>query len=267
MPHRSFTIGEIDVTVINAAAFPTPEPHKTFGQNVDADAFAAAAQADFVAADTSVSSFSPVVVTSAGQRLLFDTGLNPEQLLAALSEAGLTAGDIDVVVLTHMHGDHVGGLAGEDGTPTFPHATYITGRAEWDHWAKADYAPFEGKVRPLEAAFTFIEPGAEVAPGVTALEAHGHTPGHMAFMVESGGLRLLMMVDTANHHVFSLAHPDWVVGFDSDKDHAAATRHRLLGMAADERLPVIGYHMPFPCAGFVERRGEGFRWIPVTYQL
>ncbi|WP_373355882.1 MBL fold metallo-hydrolase [Pseudoroseicyclus sp. CXY001] len=267
MPHKRYQIGEIEVIVLGAAAFPTEDPHKTFGQDVDDATFAAAAEADFVPTDRSVSSFSPVVIRSAGQTALFDAALNPGQITGALAEAGLAPGEIDIVVLTHMHGDHVGGLGGEDGSVTFPDAAYVTGGVEWAHWSAADYAPFEGKVRPLAERFEFIEPGAEVVPGVTAVEAYGHTPGHMAFMIESGGARLFHMVDTANHHVFSLAHPDWVVGFDHDKLLAASTRHRLLGMAADERLPVIGYHMPFPCAGFVERRGTGFRWIPATYQL
>ncbi|MGZ9811056.1 MBL fold metallo-hydrolase [Pseudoroseicyclus sp. H15] len=268
MPHRVFKVGEIEITVINAAAFPTPDPHKTFGKNVDPATFAKAAYDDFVSAHSSVSSFSPVVVKSGGQTLLFDTGLEARGLREALAGAGFKPEDIDIVVLTHMHGDHVNGLSGPDGEITFPDAAYVTGSTEWAHWSNADYEPFEEKVRPLAELFEFIEPGAEVAPGVTAVEAFGHTPGHMAYLVESGGDTLLMMVDTANHHVFSLAHPDWEVGFDSDKKMAAATRHRLLGMAADERLPVIGYHMPFPCTGFVERRGEdGFRWIPVTYQL
>ena len=99
------------------------------------------------------------------------------------------------------------------------------------------------------------------------MDAPGHTPGHMAFMLESGGAQMLLMADAANHYVWSLAYPDWEVSFDADKAAAAATRRMLLGMAATDRIPLIGYHMPFPAAGYVEARGEGFHYVPVSYQF
>lgn len=106
-----------------------------------------------------------------------------------------------------------------------------------------------------------------MAGGITAMATHGHTPGHMANVLESDGQRLALIAAAANHHVWSLARPDWEVRFDMDKAAAAAPRRRLFGMLAADRIPFIGYHMPFPAIGFVEARGEGFHYVPASYQM
>jgi glyoxylase-like metal-dependent hydrolase (beta-lactamase superfamily II) len=166
-----------------------------------------------------------------------------------------------------MHGDHIGGLTREDGTPTFANAAYVTGQAEFDHWAAQGNEGFEAKVRPLADRFTFIGDGGEIGPGITGLAAFGHTPGHMVFRLDSGGSQVLLMADLANHYVWSVAYPDWEVRFDADKAAAAQARRRILGMAASERMPVIGYHMPFPGIGFIDTREDGFRYVPTSYQM
>ena len=114
---------------------------------------------------------------------------------------------------------------------------------------------------------TFVEDGGEVASGITAMAAFGHTPGHMTYMLDSGDQQLLLTADLANHYVWSFAHPEWEVRFDMDKAAATASRRRILDMLSATRTPMIGYHMPFPAAGFVETRGEGFRFVPVSYQM
>jgi len=112
-----------------------------------------------------------------------------------------------------------------------------------------------------------IGDGASVAPGITAMAAHGHTPGHTAYMIESGGSQLLIAADFANHYVWSLGYPDWEVKFDMDKQAAAATRRRLLGMLAADNIPFVGYHMPWPGIGYVAAQGDGFAYEPASYQL
>ena len=115
---------------------------------------------------------------------------------------------------------------------------------------------------------SFLGDGDDVVSGITAVSAFGHTPGHMTYMVESGGEQVLLMADTANHYVWSLGYPEWEVRFDMDKAAAAATRKKILGMVSADKIPLIGYHMPFPGMGFVETRGEGgFRYVPATYQM
>ena len=103
--------------------------------------------------------------------------------------------------------------------------------------------------------------------GITAMAAFGHTPGHMAYMIESGGRNLVAIADTTNHYLWSLAHPDWEVSFDMDRAAAIAARRQLLGMLAADRIPFIGYHMPFPAVGYVAAEGEGFRYVPGGYQM
>jgi glyoxylase-like metal-dependent hydrolase (beta-lactamase superfamily II) len=96
--------------------------------------------------------------------------------------------------------------------------------------------------------------------GITAMAAFGHTPGHMIYSLESGGRKLMLTADTANHFVLSLERPDWEVRFDMDKSGAAATRKTVFDMIAADRLAFVGYHMPFPSVGYIEKAGEGYRY-------
>jgi glyoxylase-like metal-dependent hydrolase (beta-lactamase superfamily II) len=161
-----------------------------------------------------------------------------------------------------------------DGAPTYPNARYVMGAAEYDFWKDKAEGPLArvgglvaSNVTPLAERTTFVAPGDAVASGIEGLAAFGHTPGHMVWHVESEGARLLITADTANHFVASLQRPDWEVLFDMDKAAAAATRKEVFGMLAADRVPFIGYHMPAPALGYVEAMGEGFRWVPASYQF
>lgn len=264
---RGFKVGAMNVTTLLAGSVPRPEPHKIFGLNASDEEFAAASAEAFIGTDMAQFFFTPTVVNTGSEVILFDTGLNPAGINAALAEAGYAPGDITHVVLTHMHGDHIGGLADDAGAETFSNAAYITGQTEFDHWAGADNKGFEAKVRPLADRISFIGDGESVTSGITAMAAFGHTPGHMAYMLESEGQQLLITADAANHYVWSLGYPDWEVSFDMDKAAAAATRRKVFGMLAADKVPFIGYHMPFPAAGYVETKGDGFRYVPVSYQM
>jgi glyoxylase-like metal-dependent hydrolase (beta-lactamase superfamily II) len=265
--HRTVPLGEMRVTALLAGSGQQENPHEIFGLNVDDATFQEVSEENFIPADRTVGFFTPTLVDTGAQRILFDTGLNAGGLLAAMQEAGYAPGDVTHVVLTHMHPDHIGGLTDDAGNATFPEAAYVAGQAEFDFWAGQANEGFEAKVRPFAERMTFLDPGASPASGITAVEAYGHTPGHLAFMLESGGQGLLLTADTANHYVWSLANPDWEVLYDADKAKAAETRRRILGMLAADRLPMLGYHMPFPAIGFVEEEGDGFRWVPMSYQF
>ena len=265
---RGFMMGDFEVSTLLAGTRTVENPQGTFGMNVDAEEFQAVSEANFIPADKTQFFFTPTVVKAGDDVVLFDTGLNAEGTLPALQQAGYAPEDVTIVVLTHMHGDHIGGLTDGSGAPTFANARYVTGQAEFDHWAAQGNDGFEAKVRPFADKMTFIGDGDSVVSGITGMAAPGHTPGHMVFMLESGGKQLLVFGDTANHYVWSLAHPEWEVRFDTDKAQAAQTRKTVLGMLSADRVPFIGYHMPFLAVGYVEDNADGtFRYVPSSYQM
>ncbi len=271
MPHaRAFSLGGFGVTTLLDGTFPRDGVKDIFGANVEAATFEEVSAANFIPADMSQFYFTPTVVDTGTETVLFDTGLGQGGLAKALADGGLTTDAIDVVVLTHMHPDHIGGLM-TDGAPTFANARYVTGRAEYDGWkATGDNRITQlmaKNVDPLADKMTFVEDGEDVVTGITAMAAFGHTPGHMTYMLDSDGQQLVLTADLANHYVWPFQNPDWHTSFDSDKDAASASRRRVLSMLAAEKVPMVGYHMPFPAAGYVETRGDGFRFVPVAYQM
>lgn len=261
-----FKLGAFEVTTLLAGTRTVENPTEIFGLNADPAEFAAVSQAAFIPTDKAQFFFTPTLVNTGAELVLFDAGLSQAGITAALAAAGYTPDQIDVVVLTHMHGDHIGGLTGDAG-PTFANARYVTGSAEHNHWMAAGNEGFDKNVRPLNDKMTFLDDGGSVAGGLTAMLAAGHTPGHMGYVIESEGQSLALIADLANHPVWSLAHPDWEVRFDADKAAAAASRRRVLGMIAADRMPFIGYHMPFPAVGYVETNGDGFRYVAASYQM
>lgn len=265
-PYFRFSLGGFEITTLLAGTRTVPDPHMIFGLNVDEASFAEVSTLHLIPAHAAQFFFHPTLVNTGRELILFDTGLAADGIVGALAATGVTPDQIDVVVLTHMHGDHIGGLTGAAGL-TFANARYVTGRVEFDAWAAMGNEMFDTKVRPLAENMTFLGGGDSVASGITAIEVFGHTPGHMAYMLESEGKQLVLAVDFANHFVWSLGYPDWEVRFDMDKAQAAVSRRQLLDMMAADQLPFIGYHMPFPAVGFAEARGDGFRYVPGLYQM
>ncbi|MCV2894477.1 MBL fold metallo-hydrolase [Lentibacter sp. XHP0401] len=259
-------LGGFEVTSLLAGTRTVPEPQTIFGMNATPEEFAEASEAANIPTDKAQFFFTPTVVNTGEKLVLFDTGLNAGGISGALQAAGYTPDQIDTVVITHMHGDHIGGLMNE-GAPTFANADYVTGAVEFNAWDKMGNEGFDSKVRPLAEKMAMLDDGGSVASGITAMAAFGHTPGHMAYRLESEGQQLVLAADFANHYVWSLAYPDWEVKFDQDKAAAAATRRKMLDMMAADNIPFIGYHMPFPAIGYVETRSDGFEYVPASYQL
>ena len=265
-PYRRFGLGNFTVTTLLAGTRMMEAPQTIFGLNASAEDFTALAEANFLPTDKMMNGFTPTLVDTGAEVILFDTGLSPDGIRAALAAAGRSPDEVTLVVLTHMHGDHIGGLMA-DGTPTFANAVYVTGQQEDDHGAGAGNEGFDTKVRPLADKMRFIGDGDEVVGGIQGMMTAGHTPGHMTYALESAGQTLMLGADTTNHFVWSLQRPDWEVKFDMDKAMAAASRARFLDRLATDRIPFIGYHMPFPGLGYVERYADSYRFVPVSYQL
>ncbi|WP_170551520.1 MBL fold metallo-hydrolase [Ruegeria atlantica] len=268
---KSFKLGDFTVTTLLDGSLPRDGAKDIFGGGASDEDFAKVSADNFISPEVAQFFFTPTLVNTGSELVLFDTGLGQGGIQAALADAGVTPDQINTVVITHMHPDHIGGMTTND-SPTFPNARYVTASPEYDFWAAQDAGNRVGdlvaaKVTPLAEKMTFVEDGSEVASGITAVAAYGHTPGHTVYHLESNGQRLVLTADLANHYVWSFAHPEWEVRFDMDKAAATASRRNVLGMLAADKVPMIGYHMPFPAAGFVETRGDGFRFVPVSYQM
>ena len=280
--YRRVTLGGFEVTTIYDGERALDQTYPFFGANASADEVQALAQANLLPTNRMSLGFTPTVVNTGDQVILFDagngTGRGPTtgKLVERLATAGITPDQVDVVVLTHFHFDHIGGLMA-DGRAVFPNARYVTAAAEYDFWTNPDLASSEAlgdghrmvlsHVVPLAEKTTFIGDGEDVVSGITAIANYGHTPGHTAYHIESEGQRLVITADAANHFVLSLQRPDWHFRFDMDAEAAARARMDLFGMIAADQVPFIGYHMPFPSIGYVQTQGKGFRYSPLSYQL
>ncbi|MEO0991892.1 MAG: MBL fold metallo-hydrolase, partial [Pseudomonadota bacterium] len=194
---HSFAIGDFQVSTMLVGSRVVEDPQGTFAMNVDKAEFERVNAENFLPNDKVQFFFTPTVINTGSEVVLFDTGFAPEGTLPPLAASGISAEDVDVVVITHMHGDHINGLTDANGTPTYPNARYVTGQVEFDAWAQMDNEGFETKVRPLAEKTRFIGGGDSVVSGITAVEAFGHTPGHMVYMIDSGGEQLMILADLA----------------------------------------------------------------------
>lgn len=221
---RSFRLGDMDVTTLLSGTAIRDDAQKIFGSAVPSEEFEAVSAENFVPTDTLQFYYTPTVVRTDDAVILFDTGLSAESLAGPLSDAGVRADEITHVAISHMHPDHISGMTRADGALTYPNATYLAGEVEFDASAAGQNPVFDAKVRPFGERFGFLKDGDAVAPGVTAMSAFGHTPGHTIYRLESGGQQLLLVADIVGHYIWSFANPSWDMLYDADRDRANATR-------------------------------------------
>ena len=259
---ETFTVGKITVV----ALFDHPAAHdiKLFS-GADPTVIEALAPSGLV--ESAVNAF---LVQTGGVNVLIDTGMGAGaggELVHSLALLNLTPADIDVILLTHMHFDHIGGLA-LDGRPVYPKATLKIGNSEQAFWlapnasdpkgspyvdfdpAKAAAAAYSGRVQGFEF-------GEEVAPGITAIRAVGHTPGHTAYMIQSEGWKLLVWGDVIHAIALQMPHPEIYPAYDYDPVTATATRKAILEEVSAGNIPVAGMHIPFPGVGRIQKAPAG----------
>jgi glyoxylase-like metal-dependent hydrolase (beta-lactamase superfamily II) len=221
------------------------------------------------------------LIASGNELVLIDagSGANFQPTAGKLAEnmeaAGLDPAKITKIVFTHGHADHLwGALDDFDDDVRFPNASYVISAAEWDFWTDPGTPArvpdwLKGMARGSARILKRLEPkierrknGDTIAAGISLIETAGHTPGHMSVLVESEREMLLIGADALTHVAVSFARPDWRWGTDEDSDRAVTTRKRLLDRLATERTALIGFHLPWPGIGMVERSGAAYRFVP-----
>jgi glyoxylase-like metal-dependent hydrolase (beta-lactamase superfamily II) len=217
-----------------------------------------------------------------GKRILVDAGGGSwansalGHTLTALKHHGHSGGDIDLILLTHLHPDHVTGLINEAGTPIYPRATLVMHEREFDFWLRANrsamsertrrnavlveraFAPYRDRIRPTRS-------GDDSVPGLTALGLPGHTPGHTGWRLDAGETGLLFWGDIVHASTTQLRLPDTAIMFDVDPDAARRTRHQILSSLAERNTTVAGAHLPDGGIGTIARDGDGFRFVSLRY--
>lgn len=259
---RSFRIGALTLTALHDEQIVVPNDGETFALGVSTREVGKVLRAAGAPADRITLSVNALLVRTGRRLVLIDTGLGPRyhgELLASLRIAGVSPGEVNEVLITHPHPDHVGGLLDAQGRLAFPNATIRMAGAAWS-WMRQKGAPAMAKSIALRVE-TF-EPGARLAPGIASVSLPGHTPGHVGYEIASGRSRLMYIGDIAHSSIVSLARPQWSIEFDSDRAVANETRRETLGALAKSHEWVFSPHFPFPGVGHVAAAGTGFAWVP-----
>jgi glyoxylase-like metal-dependent hydrolase (beta-lactamase superfamily II) len=278
-----YKVGTIECTSVNDGVTTYPIGDG-FVRNASKDEVIAAARDAYFPDGKFTVHFNVQVVNTGSKLVLIDTGWGAGVgdtvglLQANLRAAGIDPNAVDLVVVSHLHPDHVNGIRAAGGALAFPNAEIKVPAKDWAFWMNDDnMAKAEGMLKDffannrrvfkgIEGKVSHYDYGQELAPGLIALDTSGHTPGHTSFAIAAGGARVLVQSDLTNIPEFFVRHPEWHVVFDIDADKAEATRRKFYDMAIAEKAPVVGSHFPFPAVGRVEKNGAGYRLIPAAWQ-
>jgi glyoxylase-like metal-dependent hydrolase (beta-lactamase superfamily II) len=277
-----FDHGKMQITMVSDGPLPLGAP---------GDAFLGLSKGDidsllknnFLAPDNIVLEQNCPVVNTGGKLVLFETGMGSSKmfgpttgrLIRSLAEAGIRPRDIDAVVCSHAHIDHIGGLVDARGRRLFPRAQVYISQADFDFWTD-DKDPKKNKafvdharknLLPYRDRIVFVKDGQEFLPGITAMAAPGHTVGHTVFMVTSEGKSIALIGDLTHHQILLTEKPRTEFAYDTDPKQSAATRVRILDMLAAQRIPMLAYHFPWPGLGHVAKNGDGFRYFATPMEL
>lgn len=282
-----YKVGDFEVTAVTDGIRPTKLPDN-FVRDVPRETWSAGLASVYMDKDNPAFPFTPIVVNTGSKLVVIDTGLGPatyEQSKGALGQfqtnlaaAGIDRNAVDTVVISHFHGDHINGLLLADNKPAYPNAEIMVPSVEWKFWmdeGAASRAPqglkgnFENAKRVFAALGNKVTPydaGKDVGPGITAIATPGHTPGHTSYRVSSGNATVMVQVDvTAGPASLFVRHPEYQPIFDMDGALAVQTRRKLYDQVAADRMLLQGFHLPFPSVGFIEKDGNGYRFMPAPW--
>jgi glyoxylase-like metal-dependent hydrolase (beta-lactamase superfamily II) len=276
---HGFSFGEIRAAVLSDGPLDQGDPVKTLLGRSEAE-IRDTMRENFLDQHAMTLDQNVLLMQTGSRLVLFDTGTGgaplfgpkPGRLMENVANIGIDPAAITDVVLTHAHPDHLWGLTGEDGAEHFPNAQVHVHEADHKFFTDPanDAHPLLGAFMPacrkeLETVakrLNVVRDGQEILPGVTAMLAPGHTPGHTAYRIDSGSKSLLVVGDLAHHHAVFTRYPDIRFGFDTDPQQMVETRRSLFAMIAAERMTMLAYHFPFPGLGNLARDGDAYRWVP-----
>jgi glyoxylase-like metal-dependent hydrolase (beta-lactamase superfamily II) len=275
--HR-LNLGNAEVTVISDGPLSLGDPKGTF-TGVPEDEMRKMLSDNFLSPTSIVLEQNSPIVNTGDKLVLFDTGLGSTKGFGpttgrqqkSMKEAGIKAEDIDAVVFSHAHPDHVGGVVGDDGKPLFPNAQYYMAQSDLEFWTDEgknngplkDFIAIARKnLLPVRDRIVFYKDGQEFLPGIQAMSAPGHTVGHTIFMITSDGKSLAYLADLTHHPILLLEKPRMEFSYDTDPKQAANSRVKMLEMLAANKIAVMAYHYPWPGVGHVVKNGEGFHYVP-----
>lgn len=276
-----FKIGSFEATVVSDGPMVIGAPAKTFLGPTPQE-LGKMMTDHFLPADNVVLDQNALVINTGDKLALFETGMSSVKrskdmgrLTQNLKLAGIDPKDIDCVIPSHAHIDHIGGILAEDGTPNFPNAQIYISQADLEFWTDPARmgTPGEGSslaakknLLPFRDRILFYHDGKEVIPGVQAMHTPGHTVGHTCFVVASGGKSLYVSGDLV-HHVIIVEKPRMEDFFDTDRKLGIETRVKTMDMLAAQRMLAISYHLPWPGLGYFAKRGDGFHFEPESMQM
>ncbi len=268
-----YKVGAAEVTAIYDGIWEKPHDPAFIANASVEDVKAAMVKAGLPADFVSIP-FTVVVVKTGGKTIMCDSGtggqVQPTAGKLNLKAAGIDPATIGTILISHFHPDHIFGLMEKDtNKPVFPNAEIIVSDVEYKFWtdpAVIDRLPEarKGLARRIQAVFPTwknirqVTGEPEVAPGIRFVSAPGHTPGHRAFHLASGGKELMISNDTAYVPALVVANPGWHGQYDQDAAMAEASRRKLLDRVIADKIQICGYHFPFPAAGTIAKDGTGY---------